>query len=79
LIQRKKYTNIVSIACIVIGVIRVATVLVHIRTGDSSPFSLLAQSEPAYLWFIAGGAFRGLSRIWGELAQMTPSSTPPTP
>lgn len=65
--KRKLFTRVISIFCLVIGVLRSVWLLVHIATLPESFLGLLGAFEPVYLWFLVGGAFMGLSRIWGEL------------
>jgi hypothetical protein len=67
LLRRKSTTRKLSLALIAMGaVIMLMTVL---SAKDLSSEAFFDHFEVAALWFVAAGAFVGLSRIWGELAE----------
>jgi hypothetical protein len=69
MLVRKRATRIVSLVLIAVGAMTLfATAL---SEEDLPPSALIEHFEVAALWFAAAGAFVGLSRIWGELAERT--------
>ena len=69
MLMRKKATRFLSVALMVVGALMVVTSALSAK--DPGPaFSM--QLEVAALFFVVAGAFVGLSRIWGELAERTP-------
>ena len=69
MLNRKRATRIVSLA--LIGVGAMTFVAAAMRVESLPPSAVLDHFELAALWFVAAGAFVGLSRIWGELAERT--------
>ncbi len=67
MLSRKRATRMVSLALIVVGAIRFLTTALSVE--DLPRSALVDHVEVAALWFVAAGAFVGLSRIWGELAE----------
>jgi hypothetical protein len=66
-LNRKKATRILSLALIVVGAMTL--LMPALRGNDLPDAALFEHFEVAALWFVAAGAFMGLSRIWGELAE----------
>jgi hypothetical protein len=56
----------VSAALFVMGAM---TLLMAALRAREMPDANILDFEVAALWFVGGGAFVGLSRIWGELAE----------
>ena len=67
ILSRKRATRMVSLALIVVGAMTFLTTALSVK--DLPRSALLDHFEVAALWFVAAGAFVGLSRIWGELAE----------
>ena len=68
MLSRKRATRVVSLGLIVVGAVTLVTTLSAHDLPRNTQFDHL---EVASLWFVAAGAFVGLSRIWGELAERT--------
>lgn len=67
MLNRKRATRVLSVALMVVGAV---TLVAAARSVEGLPPSeVLNHFELASLWFVAAGAFVGLSRIWGELAE----------
>jgi hypothetical protein len=62
---RKIATRVVSVFCMVVAVAKA----IQMFTLGFASGNLFLQFEPVYIWALLGGAFMGLSRIWGELAE----------
>ena len=69
MLSRKRATRVVSLVLIVVGAVTVVTTA--LSANDLPRSALFDRLEVATLWFVAAGAFVGLSRIWGELAERT--------
>ena len=67
MLTRKTATRMVSVALIVVGAMTVLKTA--LSANDLPRAAVLDHFEVATLWFVAAGAFVGLSRIWGELAE----------
>jgi hypothetical protein len=67
MLSRKRTTRKLSVGLIAIGA--VTMLMTMLSATDMSPDAFFDRFELAALWFIAAGAFVGLSRIWGELAE----------
>ncbi|HEY7445953.1 MAG TPA: hypothetical protein VH701_26225 [Vicinamibacterales bacterium] len=67
LLSRKRATRTVSLALMVVGALTLLTTA--LGANDLPDGARLEAFEVAALWFVAAGAFVGLSRIWGELAE----------
>ena len=67
ILRRKKATRVVSLVLILVGALKVLTTALSLK--DMPRTALFDQLEVAALWFVTAGAFVGLSRIWGELAE----------
>ena len=67
ILSRKKATRVVSLVLILVGALKFLTTALSLK--DMPRTALLNQLEVAALWFVTAGAFVGLSRIWGELAE----------
>ena len=72
LLRRKRTTRKLSLALIAMGA--VTMLMTALSAKDLSPDAFFVHFEVVALWFIAGGAFVGLSRIWGELAERAGAS-----
>ena len=68
MLSRKRATRVVSLGLIVVGAV---TLVKTLSANDLPRNTLFDHLEVASLWFVAAGAFVGLSRIWGELAERT--------
>jgi len=69
MLSRKRATRVVSLVLIVVGAVTLVTTT--LGANDLPRNTLFDHLEVATLWFVAAGAFVGLSRIWGELAERT--------
>jgi energy-converting hydrogenase Eha subunit G len=69
MLSRKRATRVVSLVLIVVGAVTLVTTT--LSANDLPRSTLFDHLEVAALWFVAAGAFVGLSRIWGELAERT--------
>jgi hypothetical protein len=67
MLARKRATRKLSVALIAVGALTLLAPALDAR--DWSLAFLFDHFEVAALWFVAAGAFVGLSRIWGELAE----------
>ncbi len=67
MLSRKSTTRKVSLALIAMGAFTM--LMTALSANDLSREVFFDHFEVAALWFVAGGAFVGLSRIWGELAE----------
>ena len=67
MLSRKRATRVVSLALFMVGVMTFLTTALGVKDLPSS--ALVDRFEVTALWFVAGGAFVGLGRIWGELAE----------
>jgi len=67
ILSRKKATRVVSLVLILVGALKFLTTALSLK--DMPRTALLDQLEVTMLWFVTAGAFVGLSRIWGELAE----------
>lgn len=67
MLSRKRATRVVSLVLILVGAVTFVTTALSVK--DMPRSALFDQLEVAALWFVAAGAFVGLSRIWGELAE----------
>jgi hypothetical protein len=67
MLSRKRATRIMSVALIGVGAMTLLTTVLSAK--DLPPSALVDHFELAALWFVAAGAFVGLSRIWGEMAE----------
>jgi hypothetical protein len=56
----------------VVGAMTLVTTALNV--DDSTGGALFDRFELSALWFVAAGAFVGLGRIWGELAERTGKS-----
>ena len=65
MLTRKRATRVVSVALIAMGAMTLLTTA--LSAGELARTAFLGFGVAA-LWFVAAGAFVGLSRIWGELA-----------
>jgi hypothetical protein len=69
MLSRKRATRVLSLVLIVVGAVTLVTT--PLSADDLPRSALFDHAEVAMLWFVAAGAFVGLSRIWGELAERT--------
>jgi hypothetical protein len=67
MLSRKRATRVVSLVLLLVGVVTFVTTALSVKDVPRS--ALFHQLEVAALWFVAAGAFVGLSRIWSELAE----------
>jgi hypothetical protein len=59
---------------ILVGVAHWAVARMGLSTGAADADAFLRQFDIAVLWFLFGGTFVALSRLWGELAEMSAAS-----
>ena len=67
--QKQKLVRMVGALLFVLGLANFALVIVSVYGGAHSDADNL-RLEIGALWFTAAGAFLGLGRLWGELADM---------
>ena len=67
MLSRKRATRMVSLALMLVGAMTFLTTALTVK--DLPRSALFDHFEVAALCFVAAGAFVGLSRIWGELAE----------
>jgi hypothetical protein len=73
MLSRKAATQGVSVVLMAVGAVTLVTSA--LTAGDLPIGAVIEHFEVAALWFVAAGAFVGLSRIWGELAAREASGT----
>jgi hypothetical protein len=69
MLTRKRATRMLSVGLIVVGAITLVKTAMSVE--GLPPSAVFDHFELAVLWFVGAGAFVGLSRIWGELAERT--------
>jgi hypothetical protein len=67
--RRKTFYRVVSVAFILIGV---AHFFMDLKDGNHDLFQ--GKMDIALLWFVFGGTWVAISRLWGELADTSAAS-----
>ncbi len=68
--QRKTIYRVLSVVFVLMGVAHVAVA----RMGSVHDDAFLRQTDIAVLWLLFGATWVALSRLWGELAEMSATS-----